>query len=172
MQHNSCRQTPRPALFSQKVFPLFTSSPPLFFSSPPAFRGVALLAPPVARLSTCCDSYPSLSLAAQGHVLGFFFSYLIKKSSLNVLYFIQFVQICSASSQEEEGGDKRGVSCCTGDRGGQEVLRERASESSGNVCSGGRMAFCTQMELLLMRKTASVVTVGRNVRFFLLGRRE
>lgn len=90
MQHNSCRQKPRPAL-SQKSFPHLLLP---FFSflrdseaaSPHSSGGKSLH---LLRL------VPFLLLAAQGHVS--FFSYLIKKSSLNVLYFIQFVQIYSTS---------------------------------------------------------------------------
>lgn len=106
MQHNSCRQKPRPAL-SQKSFPHLLL--PFFFSflrdseaaSPHSSGGKSLHLPRLV---------PFLLLAAQGHVS--FFSYLIKKSSLNVLYFIQFVQIYSTSvsphlQQKEEKRERK-----------------------------------------------------------------
>lgn len=72
-----------------------------------------------------------------------FFSHLIKKSSLNVLYFIQFVQIYSTcvsphlQQEEEEGaqGGGRGVPV-TQVQGGEEAGSEISGESEFffNVC--------------------------------------
>lgn len=127
MQHNSCRQKPRPAL-SQKSFPHLLLP---FFSflrdseaaSPHSSGGKSLH---LLRL------VPFLLLAAQGHVS--FFSYLIKKSSLNVLYFIQFVQIYSTSvsphlQQKKEEKRERKQGSGKGVGGGVPVTQVQGEES-------------------------------------------
>lgn len=138
MQHNSRRRKPRPAL-SQKSLPLVFSPPPPFFSflwdseasSPHSSGGRSLVL--LLRLVPF-----SSSLAAQGHV-SFFFSHLIKKSSLNVLYFIQFVQIYSTCVsphlQQEEEGEQ-------GERGGGvPVTQVQGEEEAGLEISGESRVF-------------------------------
>ena len=110
MQHNSRRRKteacPLSKVSPSRLLSLSSSSSLLSFLggvlSSLLWRQVS---PPAATRTLLVVSCPGASFL--------FFSYLIKKSSLNVLYFIQFVQIYSTSvsprlQQEEEEEGERG----------------------------------------------------------------